>query len=137
MAKDLVSAPIYKVCQPVARDEFDRLDLAGGDAVVWEDLDGHNGKYRNRDIELRPCLLDAKNDWEAVAEFLATVPKSPQTFRSYQKECLRLLLVCRFQFYKRRFHLSQILQLGVDVGNFGRGLFFHFITRRLRIDPQA
>ena len=59
MAKDLVSPPIYlvsppiyKVCQPVARDEFDRLDLAGGDAVVWEDLDGHNGSYRNRDTEL-------------------------------------------------------------------------------------
>ena len=100
MVKTAVSAPIYKGYLPVARDEFDRLDLASGDAAVWEDLDGHNGSYRNRDTDLRPCLLAARNDWEAVAEFLASVPKSPQTFRSYQKECLRLLLVCRFHFYK-------------------------------------
>ena len=100
MAKTDVSTPTCKVYLPVARDEFDRLDLAPGAPGVWEDLDGHSGSYRNRDTELRPCLLDAKNDWEAVAEFLATVPKSPQTFRSYQKECLRLLLACRFHFYK-------------------------------------
>jgi len=100
MAKDVVLAPTYKECHFVARDQFDQLDLSPDTPVIWEDLDGHNGKYRNRDTDLRPCLLDAKNDWEAVAEFLSAVPKSPQTFRSYQKECLRLLLVCRFHFYK-------------------------------------
>lgn len=85
----------------VARREFDALDLSEpGDVAVWEDLNGHDGLYRNRDSKLRPCLLQATNDWEATAEFLATVPKSPQTSRSYQKECLRLLLVCRFYFRK-------------------------------------
>lgn len=100
MPKTDVSTRIYKWSLSVARDEFDQLDLAPGDPALWEDLDGVNGTYRNRDLDLRPCLIDARNDWEAVAEFLATVPKSPQTFRSYQKECLRLLLVCRFHFYK-------------------------------------
>ena len=90
MLKTDVSTSIYKEYLPVARDEFDRLDLSPDGPVVWEDLDGHNGSYRNRDTDLRPCLLAAQNDWEAVAEFLATAPKSPQTFRSYQKECLRL-----------------------------------------------
>lgn len=85
----------------VVRREFDSLDLTtAGETSIWEDLSGDNGLYRNRDTELRPCLLQATNDWEAMAEFLATVPKSPQTFRSYQKECLRLLLICRFYFRK-------------------------------------
>lgn len=85
----------------VVRSDFDTLDLTElGETTVWEDLSGDKGLYRNRDTKLRPCLLQATNDWEAMAEFLATVPKSPQTFRSYQKECLRLLLICRFYFRK-------------------------------------
>ena len=71
MAKTDVSTRIYKECHFVARDQFDRLDLAPSDPGLWEDLDGNNGAYRNRDLGLRPCLLAAKNDWEAVAEFLS------------------------------------------------------------------
>ncbi len=100
MAKDVVSTRIYKESHLVDREAFDRLDLSPDAPIVWEDLDGRNGTYRNRDLDLRPCLIQGRNDWDAIAEFLTTVPKSPQTFRSYQKECLRLLLVCRFHFFK-------------------------------------
>jgi len=88
--------------QLVTREQFDRLVIPSpdGSAGVWEDLTGEHGTYRNRDLVHKPLLIDARNDWEAVASFLANKPRSEQTRRSYQKECLRLLLMCRFYFHK-------------------------------------
>lgn len=39
-------------------------------------------------------LIDAENDAEAIASFLAEYKDSPETFRSYSKEIERLLLWC-------------------------------------------
>jgi len=44
--------------------------------------------------ELGSCLIDAKNDAEAISTFLYEYKDSPETLRSYTKEIERLLLWC-------------------------------------------
>ncbi|GJM09055.1 MAG: integrase [Lysobacteraceae bacterium] len=62
-----------------------------------EDLLGVNGIYRNLDPD-RPPLIRANNDLEAVRCFLVDKARvgSPHTVRAYEKECIRLLLFCRY-----------------------------------------
>ena len=59
--------------------------------------DGRQGRYRNTD-PARPSLIPATNDWEAVRCFLQdkALAGSRHTVRAYERECLRLLLWCRF-----------------------------------------
>ena len=83
--------------QPV---ELDRVVAPATALVPFEkfllpsDLDGSEGRFR---APLHQCLLEARNDYEAIAAWLATKhdPKGTgrtATHRSYRKEAERLLL---------------------------------------------
>jgi len=80
--------------------QLDRVTAKATDVVPFEkfllpvDLDGSDGRFR---APLHQCLLEAKNDYEAIAAWLAT-KHDPNgqgrtaTHRAYRKEAERLLL---------------------------------------------
>lgn len=80
------------------RRAFEQLAIH---AVLPPFLDGTEGLYRNRDTARAPQIA-ADNDWDAVRSFLRdkAVTGSAHTVRAYEKECLRLLLWCRFVAFK-------------------------------------
>jgi site-specific recombinase XerD len=57
--------------------------------LVPADLDGSNGENRGM-----RCKIDARNDYEAVQEWLRLKPAESNTWRSYRKEVERFLLWC-------------------------------------------
>lgn len=80
--------------------QLDRVTAKATDVVPFEkfllpaELDGREGRFR---APLHQCLLEAKNDYEAIAAWLAT-KHDPNgqgrtaTHRAYRKEAERLLL---------------------------------------------
>jgi len=78
----------------VPRRAFEQLVIH---EVLPPFLDGTDGLYRNRDAARTP-QIEADNDWAAVRSFLRdkAATGSAHTVRAYEKECLRLMLWCRF-----------------------------------------
>jgi site-specific recombinase XerD len=78
-----------------ARALVDRVQSSREDGIApWErwrpvpDLDGSRGRFR---APRRACLLNARNDYEAVQAWLA-LHEAPHTVRAYRREAERLML---------------------------------------------
>jgi site-specific recombinase XerD len=80
--------------QALSAQDGQNATVAGTAVVPWEalqlprDLDGSRGKLR---APQRACLLEARNDYEAVQAWLS-LQESAATQRAYRKEAERLLL---------------------------------------------
>ena len=93
--QDTLTTPTGSV-DVLSRTAFERLAFIADRQGLHFD-DGRDGLFRNTDPGRIP-LIDADNDWDAMRCFLEdkALSCSPNTLRSYEKECIRLLLWCRF-----------------------------------------
>jgi site-specific recombinase XerD len=100
-------------------------------ASVPSDLDGSQGVNRGQAF----CLIQARNDLQAVQDYLHRYRQAPHTLRAYQRELERLLLWCVIV---RRKPLSSILANDCEAYiDFLRSPLASFCgPRRSRLSPQ-